>query len=711
MSRRSTPILAMIVSMLIMTVITALPGVVIGQSPVPEDSPTPTTTSGPTQTGGELDSLPVEDQIDLSNDTINELREKLTLAVRDALATLPEPITLQQLDFDGHVLSIDLGETARTFLDTGRFSELMEPINAAVNTVLEQENLSEQRSLDYQLLIMGEPLAAQEDPVVENDQGADLTAINSQRIVINPGHGWYNDGRWRLQRGYWFDIVEDFINADLAIELRNKLAAVGADVRSTRELNPNAGTHAASGKPLWQVGAAAYTQHIGAPTSVWNTGSNSLNRDIMARPLYANWVGANAMISIHNNGGRGCGTETWYDTSNGYATQSYDLAQRIQSKIIERVRQQWNSNWCNRGVKGSNGGYAEIRALSRPAVLIELGFMDTETDNRALQSPTFRSIVTQAISDAVSDYFGGVAVNCPDGTYRAEYFANAALSGTPTFVRCDSAINNAWGWGGPGGGLSPDNFSVRWSGRIYFPAGTYAFIATADDGVRVHVDGYPLIDGWRDQAPTQYRGTRGLSAGYHQVKMEYYEHGGTALAQLAWNTNLAQHSPTFATSQENASSLYPALGNDGSVNTRWSSRQSVALGDQWWWTKIGSRQTITQVRIRWENAYAADHCIAWWSDGDSLSTIKCYTISRPGYYTYNIGSPSAQYVGVLMRRRARWMLNYSFWEFEVYRFGGTLSEQEDGTEILLAEEQAVSEDIAVPTITQQYQVYLPQLMR
>jgi hypothetical protein len=124
--------------------------------------------------------------------------------------------------------------------------------------------------------------------------------------------------------------------------------------------------------------------------------------------------------------------------------------------------------------------------------------------------------------------------SCSAGQYVAEYFANTTLSGTPAFVRCESSINHAWGAGGPGGGLAPDNFSVRWTGRFSFPGGNTTFTATADDGIRVWVDGSLLIDAWRDQAATTYRATRSLTAGAHNVKVEYYERAANAVAQVDW---------------------------------------------------------------------------------------------------------------------------------------------------------------------------------
>jgi glucose/arabinose dehydrogenase len=124
--------------------------------------------------------------------------------------------------------------------------------------------------------------------------------------------------------------------------------------------------------------------------------------------------------------------------------------------------------------------------------------------------------------------------SCPVGQFLAEYFGNVSLSGSPVLSRCETEIDNDWGTGSPAPGVGVDGFSVRWSGLVSFAAGSHVFTATADDGVRVFVDGVALIDEWRDQGPTTFTGARTLTAGTHPVTMEFYERGGGAVASLSW---------------------------------------------------------------------------------------------------------------------------------------------------------------------------------
>src|SRR6185369_10514983 len=126
--------------------------------------------------------------------------------------------------------------------------------------------------------------------------------------------------------------------------------------------------------------------------------------------------------------------------------------------------------------------------------------------------------------------------------WRGEYFANRDLAGSPVMVRDDSSANGSsffahdWGMGSPNPGCSvpSDNFSARWTRRQNFEAGRYSFTVRADDGVRFYVDGMRHLDQWHDQGATNYNVQLDLAAGDHDLRVEYYENGGLAVAQIFW---------------------------------------------------------------------------------------------------------------------------------------------------------------------------------
>jgi glucose/arabinose dehydrogenase len=146
-----------------------------------------------------------------------------------------------------------------------------------------------------------------------------------------------------------------------------------------------------------------------------------------------------------------------------------------------------------------------------------------------------------------AEYGGGalVALNWdatpqqPPDTYRAEYWnvpvVNAIPSTAPDLARDEEAIDHDWGSGSPAPNISANRFVARWKRTISVAPGDYEFTATADDGVRLYVDGVRVIDKWIDEPPTTYRATLPLDGGPHSVVMEYYENGGGAVAQLDYS--------------------------------------------------------------------------------------------------------------------------------------------------------------------------------
>jgi len=119
--------------------------------------------------------------------------------------------------------------------------------------------------------------------------------------------------------------------------------------------------------------------------------------------------------------------------------------------------------------------------------------------------------------------------------WRGAYFANRDLAGTPAFVRDDPQISFRWDNASPGGNLPSSNFSVRWTRTVNLEAGPYQFFAQVDDGVRLYLDGWRVIDAWQDSPATTRTGTfEKVSAGNHTITVEYYQAAGTAVAIVWW---------------------------------------------------------------------------------------------------------------------------------------------------------------------------------
>ncbi len=116
-----------------------------------------------------------------------------------------------------------------------------------------------------------------------------------------------------------------------------------------------------------------------------------------------------------------------------------------------------------------------------------------------------------------------------------EYYNRPDLSGGPVLARWDPQIDFRWHDGSPDPALGRDGFSVRWTGRWQMAAGAYRFWATADDGVRLWIDGHLVLDEWHDRATATHRVDARLNEGLHELRLEYYEARGNAEVQAGWD--------------------------------------------------------------------------------------------------------------------------------------------------------------------------------
>jgi N-acetylmuramoyl-L-alanine amidase len=113
---------------------------------------------------------------------------------------------------------------------------------------------------------------------------------------------------------------------------------------------------------------------------------------------FANQKGADLFISIHCNAmeqhNSMSGTETYY-----WSPQSLDLARAIHPEVV-------------RAMGGRDGGirrrtFAVIHHTTMPAILLEVGYIDSTTDEAKLRDPAFHDAFANAVRQGVVQYFAG----------------------------------------------------------------------------------------------------------------------------------------------------------------------------------------------------------------------------------------------------------------------------------------------------------------
>ena len=211
---------------------------------------------------------------------------------------------------------------------------------------------------------------------------------------------------------------------------------------------------------LWEMGAVAYTQFNGAPTSVYDPFSNGDGTDPTARSRWAAWehpAGEDAVyLSWHSNAastGTARGTSTYYagggsdapaghtaECSRAAVTGSYTLSRLVQEEMIASFQATYEPAWRDRGVL--RACFAEVNPnhnAEMPSALVELAFHDNETDAGFLKDPTFRLDAARAMYRGIVRYFaerdGVPAAYLPepprDLSLRHEVDGTLTLSWTP----------------------------------------------------------------------------------------------------------------------------------------------------------------------------------------------------------------------------------------------------------------------------------------
>jgi beta-glucosidase len=119
--------------------------------------------------------------------------------------------------------------------------------------------------------------------------------------------------------------------------------------------------------------------------------------------------------------------------------------------------------------------------------------------------------------------------------FKAEYFDNRELQGTPAAVTNESRIDHAWQEGQHVmEGISASNFSVRYTSNYTATKdGFFTFEVEADDGYRLFVNGNQVIDAWQRNrwgARTYKMATRKDTV--YKLVLEYWQGEGKANVSL-----------------------------------------------------------------------------------------------------------------------------------------------------------------------------------
>ncbi|WP_031172559.1 PA14 domain-containing protein [Streptomyces durhamensis] len=169
------------------------------------------------------------------------------------------------------------------------------------------------------------------------------------------------------------------------------------------------------------------------------------------------------------------------------------------------------------------------------------------------------------------------ATACTSPTYTRTFYANTTFLGTPKKTDCDSAVDQTWS-GAPATGLPKDGFGVRWTvTRDFGSGGPFTLAATAQDGIRVYLDGTRKIDLWKDVSTPQKKTVDvTVPAGRHTLRVDHVNWTGTAAVSFTYAPRLSATADSVRPLVPTGTSVtYDAA--TGKARTSWARNKEMDL--------------------------------------------------------------------------------------------------------------------------------------
>ncbi len=278
------------------------------------------------------------------------------------------------------------------------------------------------------------------------------------------------------------------------------------------------------------------------------------------------------------------------------------------------------------GGSGSGSGTGSLPTVTR-AIPRSTQTAVALTATSAVSATREAATATQVAATATS--FAASATPFPNN-WRGSYFNNQNLSGTPVLVRNDPNLNFNWGGGSPDTAVPNDHFSVRWERTVDLANANYLFYAYSDDGVRVFLNDVLIIDQWRGASNRVFYAVRGVSAGQHRLRVEYFEDVGNAYIGVSWQlaNNTAWVGEYYANRDLTGPPAY--IQQDNSIAFNWGSGSPNGLpSDNFsvrWTREIDFANQVYEFRARSDDGvrvFENDNVlIDQWGPNDGTQTFR-----------------------------------------------------------------------------------------
>lgn len=213
--------------------------------------------------------------------------------------------------------------------------------------------------------------------------------------------------------------------------------------------------------------------------------------------------------------------------------------------------------------------------------------------------PLAKFLVDEASVEVLGAWIQRVDPDMPRSGVAFEYFEVGGLTALPDFDLLTPQATGTAATFDISFRERDSDFAFRFRGVIQIEvAGSYTFYTSSDDGSRLYVDGFLVVDNDGLHGAQERSGTIALAAGYHEIEVGFFERGGQESLAVSFSSpSLAKQpippdllSPTVPVPLENDP---PSLANPGEQGVGQRDPVSLSLaatdpdGDDLWFSARG----------------------------------------------------------------------------------------------------------------------------
>ncbi|KJV37292.1 N-acetylmuramoyl-L-alanine amidase family protein [Luteibacter yeojuensis] len=225
--------------------------------------------------------------------------------------------------------------------------------------------------------------------------------------VVSPGHGIYFHSTykdWRAQRETVNGILEDELTPVLAAHLTSDLERDRVSVHNLRETS-QVFMHQPSSNPWWKMGAR-YLLEAKMPDKpeIWNSRPDDRRRDrerredLRSRPLYANYVNADALLQVHTNAeatGKASGLRVIVHPR--AADKRLAGTVLCSARELIHTKQEFAAYGVQRAPEVASDNI-ENGLADMPSVIVEVGFHTNPSDAEHLKNHDFQQLAMRGVA-------------------------------------------------------------------------------------------------------------------------------------------------------------------------------------------------------------------------------------------------------------------------------------------------------------------------